>query len=691
MSREKFVGRYPGVAVMDGRGPHEEGSAKETDATMATHGVIPPRPNAPARILRAPAVLAAATALVLLCGGGVARAGEWEQVSCVNPNQTAAGSDGWVSVIAGGGYGSNSSTACGPGSPMFAILSTDAAVGVSSAETLRYIPPAGSNLIGGNVDVGLYADGRGYNASGTAVLYTPEYAYDASNVFFQCASGLTPCAPGSNDFTGVLGIPAGRGGNLYLSAGCGGAPGASCNEGGSNGAWSMVQLWWANLRLLNSSSPSASAVGGTLLEAGARGTQELALSATDPSGPGVYAVSVQADGQTLYTGTPDSNGGHCVAVGKDGAALMFDSSQPCKQSESVDEPIDTTPLHDGQHALKVTVADAAQNASLVYDATISTHNAPANASPPSVLSTGQLLPGSTLSAQRGEWTAPSGTGALAYSYEWEDCDALGNNCQSITGAQGSSYTPTAAEAGHTLRVVESAADSDGASKLASAASAIVGAAAAPSVPNGAGASRVAQLHLIGHPAISRPFAHRAFTITGQLVDGAGKPISGASLDVREQLQSSGDLPVIGFVQTSANGTFAERVPAGPSRRILLGYRAFSGDAAYSAQTGIQEAVTAGVQLSVTPRSTGSQGSIVLAGHVSGPVPRKGVVVELLVHYRGRWEPFREPRADAHGRFHTRYRFEGGVGRFPFRAEVLGGQSGFPYATGRSAAVEVSTH
>ena len=68
----------------------------------------------------------------------------------------------------------------------------------------------------------LYADGGGYNASGTAVAYTPEYAYNGSNVFFQCASGLPPCANGTYDFSGVLGIPGGRGGNLYLSAGCGG-------------------------------------------------------------------------------------------------------------------------------------------------------------------------------------------------------------------------------------------------------------------------------------------------------------------------------------------------------------------------------------------------------------------------------------------------------------------------------------
>ncbi len=174
-------------------------------------------------------LLLALTLALVLAGGWLAAssayAGSWMEVSCVNPSQSAAPSEGWTSFAGGGGYGSNNSTGCGPGSPMFAILSTDAAVGVGSNETLQYTPPSGSTLIGGSVDVSMYADGGGYNASGTAVAYTPNYAYDGSDVFFQCASGLPPCANGSYDFAGVLGIPGGRGGNLYLSAGCGGAAG----------------------------------------------------------------------------------------------------------------------------------------------------------------------------------------------------------------------------------------------------------------------------------------------------------------------------------------------------------------------------------------------------------------------------------------------------------------------------------
>jgi len=55
-------------------------------------------------------------------------------------------------------------------------------------------------------------------------------------------------------------------------------------------------------------------------------------------------------------------------------ALMFDWQQPCLQTETVDIPVDTTALTDGQHELKVIVTDAAQNSSTVLDQTITTLN-----------------------------------------------------------------------------------------------------------------------------------------------------------------------------------------------------------------------------------------------------------------------------------------------------------------------------
>jgi hypothetical protein len=563
------------------------------------------------------ALLLTLTLALAVTGGWMAAssafAGSWMEVSCVNPSQSAAPSQGWTSFAGGGGYGSNNSTSCGPGSPMFAILSTDAAVGVGANETLQYTPPGGSTLIGGSVDVSFFADGYGYGASGTAVAYSPEYAYNGSNVFFQCASGLPPCANGTYDFSGVLGIPSGRGGDLYLSAGCGGQPeaGRVCNSGGSEGAWSLVRLWWANLLLSNEATPSASGVGGTLLSPNAAGTAELTLNAADPGGPGVYLVIVQIDGKTVYSGTPNSNGGKCAAVGATGGALMFDYSQPCPASESVDLPINTTSLPNGQHTLKVSVQDAASNSAVVYDGTISTKQ-------PSNDSLG-ALPG------------------------------LGT-----TAGSSPASTPVA-------------------------------------VANGATASHTARLSLGVKRRITRPYAHRAVRATGRLLDGQGHPIVGAALDVLQQVSGSPTLAIIGHAKTRANGTFAAMVPGGPNRTIEIAYRAFSTDAGYAATAKIAEAVKAGVKLSVSPRRTGSEGTITLSGQVLGPVPAEGVAVELLVHYRGRWEPFRVPQTDSRGRFEVVYQFQGGVGHFPFRASVLGGQTGFPFAHGESRAVDVTTN
>ena len=123
-----------------------------------------------------------------------AYAGQWMQVSCANPDESPAPSQGWTSFTTGStGYASNNGTSCTPTSAMYALLSTDAAAEVGTGENLQYTPPSGSTLAGGNVDVSLYADGYGAAASGTAVLYTPAFAYDGSDVFFQCAWGLSRC------------------------------------------------------------------------------------------------------------------------------------------------------------------------------------------------------------------------------------------------------------------------------------------------------------------------------------------------------------------------------------------------------------------------------------------------------------------------------------------------------------------
>jgi hypothetical protein len=306
-----------------------------------------------------------------------AYAGDWMQVACVNPDGSAASSEGWSSFSSGSpGLGSNSGTNCGPGTPMYAILSTQAAASVGQSEDLQYTPPSGSTLVGGSVDVSLSTDGYGYDASGVAAIYTPAFAYNGSNVVTQCAAGLSPCWNGTNDFTGGVELPANRGGDLFIGASCGGNAGEVCDEGGGNGGWATASLYSANLLLNSSDSPTATAFSGTLLDPDAHGTASIAFTATDPGGPGVYKVIVSIDGTVAYDATPNTNGGECASVGTDSAsgAWMFDSQQPCLQTESVDVPVDTTAFADGEHELTVQVVDAAQNTSTVLDQTITTAN-----------------------------------------------------------------------------------------------------------------------------------------------------------------------------------------------------------------------------------------------------------------------------------------------------------------------------
>ena len=368
----------------------------------------------------------------------------------------------------------------------------------------------------------------------------------------------------------------------------------------------------ADIALATDATPAASGFAGTLLADVARGTQDLTFTAIDSGGPGVYAVTAQIDGRTVYSGTPDANGGRCSSLGTSEGRLMFDSAQPCKQSESVDVPLNTATLADGSHSLKVIVEDAAKSSSVVYAGTITTQNATVN-------STLGALPGPGASGASGALV--SGVGA----------------------------------------------------------------------PNGPGASEGAQLRLGLRNTISRTYAHRGLRITGRLLNAHGQPIAGASLGLAQQVAGASRAQALADVSSGADGSFVAVVGVGASRTITVSYRAFSADVADAARASVKESVGAGIKLSVTPRHTSSTGMILLSGRVRGRVPRQGVIVDLLVHYRGRWEPFRTPRTDAAGQFVVPYQFEGALGRFPFRAEVPGSQADFSFARGVSEVVDVATY
>lgn len=310
-----------------------------------------------------------------------ASAGFWIQVSCVNPNGTAAPSEGWSTGQTGNDPGGIVSDDCSPGTPMTAQLSALAGAPPNTNEYLEYQPPAGSAIAGGQLYATLEADGYGTNSSGgSAASYAGLYSPDTNSPFLRCLAFFTTC-DNSNNFSGAADLPSYKGGQLYAIAGCTSGAGVDCDANSRDGAWALANVAWARIVLETSGSPTGTNFSGSALAKRLRGTAHLVFTAAEGSGPGIYSVQVAIDGRTAWAGTPNTNGGLCVPVGNQGTTLMFDSQQPCLTSEVVDVPVPTRGLEDGRHELAVTVVDAAGSASTVLDQTIRTFNPQVTPSP----------------------------------------------------------------------------------------------------------------------------------------------------------------------------------------------------------------------------------------------------------------------------------------------------------------------
>jgi hypothetical protein len=321
---------------------------------------------------------------------GVASAGQWVQISCVNGNGTGSlsSSQGWTSASGGTSAPDSASSTCGPGTPMSALLPTAVPGPLSAAETLTYTPPGGSTLAGGTMSVQLSGDGSGSspapnNSSGAAIVMSP---VDSVNDEVEtCAAWSAGCWAGEGngpggpaDFNGVITLPSNQGGTVTVFVACLSQGSATpCNTGGNDGVWAGAWVPWADLLLSSSNPVSGGNFAGAALQPNASGTAPLTFTASEPSGPGIYNVNVSVDGNSVYSATPDTNNGQCVSQGTypGTSALEFDYAQPCPLSDSLSVPINTATLADGKHALVVTATDAAGNTSAIYTGSITTDNA----------------------------------------------------------------------------------------------------------------------------------------------------------------------------------------------------------------------------------------------------------------------------------------------------------------------------
>jgi uncharacterized protein YukE len=110
-------------------------------------------------------------------------------------------------------------------------------------------------------------------------------------------------------------------------------------------------------------------------------------------------------------------------------------------------------------AVAVTATDSNGSAT-AYSSTVGpvspAGSSPANTAIPTITGTAKV--GQTLTATNGTWT---GTTPITYTYQWNRCDANGNNCSTIDGATAVTYVAVTADAGHTLVVSVKASNSFG--------------------------------------------------------------------------------------------------------------------------------------------------------------------------------------------------------------------------------------
>jgi hypothetical protein len=99
--------------------------------------------------------------------------------------------------------------------------------------------------------------------------------------------------------------------------------------------------------------------------------------------------------------------------------------------------------------------------------------APQNSSAPTI--SGTAREGGTLTANNGNWT----NSPTSFAYQWQQCDAGGASCSNITSGTGKSYSVTAGDADHTLRVAVTASNADGHATASSKTTAVVSSAKAP--------------------------------------------------------------------------------------------------------------------------------------------------------------------------------------------------------------------
>lgn len=354
---------------------------------------------------------------------------------------------------------------------------------------------------------------------------------------------------------------------------------------------------------------------------------------------------------------------------------------------------------------------------------------------------GGSVSGGTLTADEGSWSDNGET--ATYSYQWQRCDSAGASCEDIAGATESTYTTTCEDVDHTVRVVVTAANSEGStSSTSGTTSSVTGSvcedgnlssnlggsssssgsdgsdasstgsgdvniyygdttvneasATDAATANGANASRETSLKASFSSNRSKRIKSRygkRVKIKGRLLNRDGNPIAGAELRVLRKLSLSGrKFKEDGTVKTRSNGRFTYKTDRKmASSTIRFAYQAFKADTEFADTTDVRVDVSARAKLKVKRSGRGGKKLYFTGKLLGGKCPKSSGKLITMQWFNGRkWQAFGKTiRAKKNCKFKMRYRLTGGAGqsiRLKFRARIPSERRSYPFRSGRSNTV-----
>jgi len=181
--------------------------------------------------------------------------------------------------------------------------------------------------------------------------------------------------------------------------------------------------------------------------------------------------------------------------------------------------------------------------------------------------------------------------------------------------------------------------------------------------------------------ITVPFNHSA-KVRGSLTNASGDAISGATVCVQAQTLGV-KLPLVPVTTTTtdARGHFTYKVPAGPGRRIGLGYRRDSFQ--IDQQLRFRARARPTIRLSTDQIAAG--GRVKISGRVPGPnAGGCGLIFEAAALHSNEWFEFERATTNRRGVYHLSYVFDATTKNTVYKIRaVTQQQGGYPWQSGHS--------